>query len=186
MAIIFLKQMARLPFGLLYIISDLLFILIYKIIGYRKKVVIQNLKNAFPEKSKKEIDAISRKFFKHLCDLTVETIKMSGMTEKDFRERMKFTNPELINNYFEQKKSVVVLTMHYNNWEWSSCIPLFLKPKILGVYKPLHNSRFNRHLNKSRSQMGSTMISSAQVLRTVIAADKIKEPFFLWLSADQT
>lgn len=145
-----------------------------------------NLEHSFPEKSKKEIKTITRKFFRHMGDLTVEIIKMGTMTKRDFRERMVFTNPGLINNYFRRGKSVIVLTMHYNNWEWSSCVPMFLKHKVLGAYKPLHNSRFDQYLNDIRSQTGSTLISNSQVLRTVIAADKKNEPVFLWLAADQT
>ena len=184
--IFFLNQLARLPFRTLYIISDTLFLFIYYIAGYRKKTVITNLKNSFPEKSKREIQIIARKFFRHLGDLMVEVIKMNGMTRRDYFERMKFINPELINNYYQQGRSVTVLTMHYNNWEWSSCVPLYLEHTILGVYKPLHNERFDKYLNQSRSKTGATMISNSQVLRTVIAADRKKEPVFLWLAADQT
>jgi len=184
--IVLLKIVAKLPFGILYFISDILYIIVYRIIGYRKQVVQNNLANSFPEKTDKERKAIEKKFFRHLADIVVETIKMQGMREKDFRERMIFTNPELVNKYFNKSRSVVVLTMHYNNWEWSSCVALPIKHKILGVYKPLNNELFDEYLNNLRGKMGSILVPNSQVLRTVISAEKNNDPVFTWLAADQT
>jgi len=184
--IFFLKFIAKLPFAVLYGISDMLYFIIYRIIGYRKTVVADNLKNAFPEKSNAEIKTISKKFFRHLADLIVETIKMNSMSEKTFRERVVFKNTKIVNDYFDKGKSVVVLTMHFNNWEWSSCVALPVKHKVLGVYKPLHNKYFDEYLNNSRGKMGSVLVPNSQVLRTVISHEHKKEPVFTWLAADQT
>lgn len=184
--IFLLKQVARLPFSLLYLLSNFLFFLIYHVIGYRKDVVVNNLQNVFPEKSKSEILTVTRKYYRHLADLIVETIKMNGMTKSHFDERMVFKNPEIINSYFDKQQSVVVLTMHYNNWEWSSCVSHSIKHRILGVYKPLHNSHFDEYLNRSRKKMGSDLVSNSHLLRTLIKAEKKREPVFIWLAADQT
>ena len=184
--IFFLKQIARLSFKFIYILSDVLFFVVYYISGYRKKVVDENLRNSFPEKSESELKKISKNFYHHLCDLILEAIKMHRMTEKDFRKRMVFENPEIINQLYEQGRSVVVLTMHYNNWEWSSCFPLSINHKILGVYKPLHNQQFDTYLNKTRQTMGSYLISNSSVLRTLVAANQNNERVFVWLAADQT
>lgn len=184
--IFILKQVAKLSFKVIYILSDVLFFVVFHIAGYRKKVVNENLKNSFPDKTESELKNISKKFYHHLCDLILETIKMHRMTEKDFRERMVFENPELINHFYEQGRSVVVLTMHYSNWEWSSCFPLGIKHKILGVYKPLHNNQFDAYLNKSRQKMGSYLVSNSSVLRALVAAGQNKERVFVWLAADQT
>jgi Kdo2-lipid IVA lauroyltransferase/acyltransferase len=184
--IFFLTLIARLPFKIIYILSDALYLIVYHLIGYRKKIVIQNLKNSFPEKDEKEIKIISKKFYSHFCDLIFETIKMREMTKNDFLERMDIKNADLINTYFDNGQSVVVLTMHYNNWEWSSCLPLHLKHRILGVYKPLHNRVFDKYLNTNREKMGSFLIPTARILRTVMAANKKNEPVFTGLAADQT
>ena len=183
--IFFLKQVARLSFKFIYILSDVLFFGVYYIAGYRKKVVIENLKNSFPDKSESELKKISKNFYHHLCDLILEAIKMHRMSEKDFRKRMVFENQKIINRFYEQGRSVVVLTMHYNNWEWSSCFPLSIKHKILGVYKPLHNLQFDAYLNKTRQTMGSYLISNSSVLRALVAANQNKERVFVWLAADQ-
>lgn len=184
--IFLLKLVSRLPFKAIYLLSDVFYVLVFYIVRYRKKVVLENLKKSFPKKNEAEIKAISKRYFHHFCDLTLETIKMNGMSEADFKERMVVKNPELVNNYFENNKSVVVLTMHYNNWEWSTCLPLYLKHKNLGVYKPLHNAKFDTFINHSRVKMGAELIQNSKVLRRIIRAEKDNEQVMIWLAGDQT
>ncbi len=184
--IFFLKLISRLPFGVIYVLSDIFFVVVYYIIGYRKNVVIGNLKNSFPEKNNEQIKTIAKKYFHHFCDLTLETIKMHGMDEDDFRERIVLRNPDVVNSYFEKHKSIVVLTMHYNNWEWTTALPLYIKHTVLGVYKPLHNLRFNRFINASRGKLGVELIQNSNVLRRVMKAERSNEPVMVWLAGDQT
>lgn len=184
--IISLKLVARFPFWLIYGLSNLFYLVVYYFIGYRKKVVAQNLRNSFPEKSDAELKKITKQFYRHFCDLTLEVIKLGNIKEKDFRERMNVKNPQLINRYYEQGKSVVVLTMHHNNWEWGSVFPLFLKHTIFGVYKPLHNLQFDKYINSNRARFGAEMVPNSTVLRRVIKADKKNEQVFIWLAGDQT
>jgi len=184
--IFFLKVLAKFPFWLIYLLSDVFYWLVYYVVGYRKKVVTENLKNAFPEKSENEISVISKKYFRHFCDLTLETIKMRGMKPADFEARMKVTNAGLVNGYFEQGKSVMVLTMHYNNWEWGTYLSVHLKHKSLAVYKPLQNAAFDRFMNKTRSKFGTELIKNDQIYRRVLKAEKQSEPIFIWLAGDQT
>jgi Kdo2-lipid IVA lauroyltransferase/acyltransferase len=184
--IFFLKKLARLPFWLIYLFSDILFVLIYYLIGYRRKVVHENLQNAFPEKTQSETKRIARRFYRHFCDLTLEIIKLGRMNEAEFRKRMTIQNMELLNHFFNQGKSLIMLTMHYNNWEWSSCIPLYMKHKPVGVYKPLHNKKYDEYINHNRERMGVRMISNNMVLRQVVKAQKNEEKIILWLAGDQT
>lgn len=184
--IFFLKLIARLPFWIIYLLSDIFYILVYYVIGYRKKVVIKNLSNSFPEKDKREIKILSKKYFRHFSDLTLETVKMHGMTKEDYIERVKIVNTKDINRFFESGKNIVVLAMHYNNWEWSTCFPLFLKHTLLGVYRPLQNSKFDMFITQNRKKMGAELIQNAQVLRRIILAERKKEPILTWLAGDQT
>ena len=119
-----------LPFPVLYILSDFLFFMIFYITPYRKKVVYTNLKNSFPEKSEKEIKEISRKFYRHFCDIIIESLKTFTISEEEMKKRMKYINPEILIPFYLQKKSLIAITGHYCNWEWVvvSC-PLFLKHK---------------------------------------------------------
>ena len=174
-----------LPIWLVYLKSDFLFYLIYYVVGYRKKVVVENLTNAFPEKKPHEIQVISKRFFRHLCDLTVEGIMLKSLSTEQLKKRMKVTNPELVNRYFDEGKSVLVLTMHYNNWEWNSILPQLLKHRILLVYNPARNLTFDAYMKKTRSRFGGELISTKKILRTLFHYQQQNKPTFTWLSADQ-
>jgi KDO2-lipid IV(A) lauroyltransferase len=184
--IFFLKIMARFPFWLIYLLSGGFYWIAYYFPGYRRKVVRRNLKNAFPEKTAFEIKSIEKKFYHHFCDLTLETIKMRGMKPADFEKRMKVANADLINGYFEKGRSVTVLTMHYNNWEWGTYLSEHLKHKSLAVYKPLNNSQFDRFMNQTRSRFNAELIKNDHILRHLIRYEKQKVPVFVWLAGDQS
>ncbi len=186
MGIFFLKQLARLPFWLLYPFSNLIYFVVYYIIRYRKKVVYENLKNAFPEKSNKEIIHIGKRFYRHFSDLIVEIIKLRGMNGIDLKERISLKNTERMHQFFEQKRNLIALSMHYCNWEWSSCVVRYLEHKSIGVYKPLHNKKYNDYINENRTLMGAEMIPNHQVLRRIIKGREENIPFILWLAGDQT
>ncbi|MCG6186487.1 lysophospholipid acyltransferase family protein [Maribellus maritimus] len=184
--ILFLRLISKLPFVFIYFLSDVFYFIVYYLIKYRKNVVLQNLKNSFPEKSHREIIIIRKKYFKHFCDLIFESIKMLDMKKSDYEKRMLIKNSKSINHYFEKGKSVAVLTMHYNNWEWTSCLPREIKHRVIGVYKPLHNKKFDVLINSSRKKQGAEMVSNSNVLRRIIRAEQKKEPVFVGLGGDQT
>lgn len=184
--IFFTKIVAKFPFWAIYIISSVFYLVVYYIIGYRKAVVLKNLRKSFPEKSDAEIKLIAKKFFHHFADLTLETIKMRGMSDSDFIERMKVANADLINSYFEKGKSVLVLTMHYNNWEWGTYLSKYLKHKSLAVYKPLANKEFDKFMNETRSRFDAELIKNDHILRHLIRYEKQKTPVFVWLAGDQS
>ncbi len=184
--IFILKQIARLPFWIIYLLSDIFYIVVYYIVGYRKEVVIENLRNSFPEKSEAEIKIISKKFFHHFSDLSLEAIKTHGMDENDANKRMVVKNADVVNRFYNQGKSVVVLTLHYNNWEWSNILGRHQKHQILAIYKPMTNLQFNIFMNKARDKFGAEAIKDSLTLRTVIDKKRKNEPVFIWLAADQT
>ena len=184
--IFLLKILAKLPFGLLYLISDVFYLFVFYVVGYRRKVVTRNLRNAFPEKTESEITSISKKFYRHFSDLTLETIKMRSMKPAEFDKRMKVNNVGLVNQYFDKGKSVLVLTMHYNNWEWGTYISVILKHKSLAVYKPLQDATFDKFMNETRTKFGTELIRNEQIYKRVLNAEKQNEPVFIWLAGDQT
>ena len=184
--IFLLKILAKLPFGLLYLISDVFYLFVFYVVGYRRKVVTRNLRNAFPEKTESKITSISKKFYRHFSDLTLETIKMRSMKPAEFDKRMKVNNVGLVNQYFDKGKSVLVLTMHYNNWEWGTYISVILKHKSLAVYKPLQDATFDKFMNETRTKFGTELIRNEQIYKRVLNAEKQNEPVFIWLAGDQT
>mgnify|MGYP000215179938 FL=1 len=114
----FLWLISILPFRLLYLFSDFIYLLLYYVIGYRKKVVKSNLKLVFPNKSNQEITTISKKFYHHFCDLIFESIKSLTISEKEMKRRFTFTNVEEIQKHENNNRSVVLLCAHYANFEW--------------------------------------------------------------------
>ena len=114
---IFIIPISLLPYTILYLISDFLFFIFYRIIGYRKEVVFTNLKNSFPDKTNKELKIIMCDFFKHFCDLIMEGVKGFTISESQLRKRLVVLNPEFSNQYADKGKSIIFVGGHYNNWE---------------------------------------------------------------------
>ncbi|MBM3177406.1 MAG: lysophospholipid acyltransferase family protein [Bacteroidetes bacterium] len=151
--------LSLLPFSILYGISDILFLIIFRLAGYRKKVVYQNLKNSFPEKTEREIHVLAKKFYHHFCDLMVESFKLFSIDEKTLAKRIRFTNPALLNHYFDQGKSVILAGGHYNNWEvFAVAIQRNIKHQAVALYKPLANQWFDRKMRSNRGRYGMQMV----------------------------
>ena len=152
--------LSRLPFRVLYVLSDILYFFIYCVFGYRKKVVRTNLSKSFPEKTAQEIKNIEEKFYHHLCDLMVESIKIFTISHKEASRRMITRNPELPNRFFDAGKSLAVVGGHYGNWElYAVTVAGQIKHKAAGLYTPLNNKFFDEKMYKSRSKFGLNMWS---------------------------
>ncbi|WP_299669096.1 lysophospholipid acyltransferase family protein [uncultured Polaribacter sp.] len=148
----FIWLFSRLPMRILYIKSDVFFFLIYHVFGYRKAIVLENLKLAFPEKPEKELLDIRKKFFKHLMDLVMESVKAFSISEKQILKRYKYKNPELVNTYAKEGKSIALVGAHQANWEWSVSLPLALDIPVYGAYTKLQNKYFEKKVYKSRKK----------------------------------
>lgn len=161
---------AMLPFGVLYFISDILYGLVYKVVGYRKKVVRKNLRNSFPEKSKSELMHIEKEFYRHFCDYFVETIKTLRITDKEIRERMVFENIDVIDELTKDGNSCLLSMGHYGNWEWIPSIILHIPERIkLGmVYKRLSSKDFDDLFLRIRARFGPKAIEMKSIYRTIV------------------
>jgi KDO2-lipid IV(A) lauroyltransferase len=157
-----------LPLPVLYIFSDLLYLVLYYIVSYRRKVVAENLRNSFPEKSKEELKTIEKKFYRHLADLLIETFSLTHMSKAEQKKRFTYSNLEVIDRLREDKRDIIAVLGHYNNWEWPTLLPYFLKYKIIIIFKPLQNKYFNEFINKHRSKFGIVLTPTSQVIREII------------------
>jgi Kdo2-lipid IVA lauroyltransferase/acyltransferase len=162
------KTLALLPLRVLYWFSDGLYYLNYYVIGYRKKVVFKNLAIAFPEKSEAEYIEISKKFYRHFCDVIFETLKMFHLSSRELKRRVVLNNPEVMDDYYRQNKHVLLVMGHYNNWEWGIGIGLQMKYFSAAIYKPLHNVLFDKLMNRLRTQYGSEMVPMHQTARFLV------------------
>ncbi|HKL67732.1 MAG TPA: lysophospholipid acyltransferase family protein [Bacteroidales bacterium] len=175
-----------LPLGLLYFFSPLFYFILYYFPGYRKKIVMNNLRNSFPGKKDIELKIISKKFYRHLADLFIEVLKLQHMSSRSIKKRYKVLNPELLDNLKKEGKSTIAVFGHYANWEWIISLPLSLDYKCITVYKPLANKYFDRYFKKFRSQYGLELITMTQTGRTVFRYEKGGINTLLGLVADQT
>jgi KDO2-lipid IV(A) lauroyltransferase len=156
-----------LPFRLLYLFSDGLYIILYYIIGYRKKVVTNNLTLVFPEKTEKEINSIRKKFYKHLCDMFLEMTKTMSISETQLEKRFKIKNPEEFKRLESLNKSVILIFGHYASWEWSIVLKNKINFKTFAVYKKLANPYFDKLVRSIRSKFDTTLISTKETISTI-------------------
>ncbi|GAA4973571.1 lysophospholipid acyltransferase family protein [Algibacter aquimarinus] len=163
----FLWLISILPFRLLYLISDGLYIFLYHIIGYRKKVVNNNLKLVFPEKSEKEVSLIRKKFYKHLCDMFLEMAKTMSISRASLKKRFKLINPEELKRLESLDKSILLMYGHYASWEWSVEIQNYVAYKGFGVYKKLANPYFDKLVRDIRSKFKTTLINTKETISTI-------------------
>lgn len=173
------------PLGLLYLFSDLIFLIIYYLIPYRKKVVINNLKKSFPEKSDTEINKIARSFFRYFSDFLIETIKGLNITFANHARRVKFKNPELLDHIYDKGSNVVLVSGHYGNWEWVILLQKYIKHKFYYAAKILRSELSHKLTNKIRQQYGFTLIPMASTYRSVLTKVRSGERLIIWLLADQ-
>ncbi|WP_298553400.1 lysophospholipid acyltransferase family protein [uncultured Algibacter sp.] len=164
-----------LPFRILYLLSDGFYGLLYYIIGYRKHVVLDNLKLALPDKSEKEILAIRKRFYHHLCDMMVEAIKSITISQTEMQKRYVFTNVEEIHKLEKEHRSIVLFMGHYASWEWIFILQTHIKHKGYAVYKRLSNKYFDALVKRIRAKYNSYLITTRETFPTLINAKRNNE-----------
>jgi Kdo2-lipid IVA lauroyltransferase/acyltransferase len=173
------------PFRILYIISDGLFFLIYHVVSYRKKVVFENLRNSFPEKTDQEINEIAVKFYHHLVDVLVEGMKSFSMSEDEVIVRFRYLNPEVVDDLYKKGKQIIVVAGHYNNWEWAGIASgkqMLHRP--VGFYKPMTNKYVDAFVQTTRVQ-GRSVLASIEHTVATFKTDW-GEPAAFYMISDQS
>jgi len=159
-----IKPLSRLPLSLLYYLSDFIFILVYHLLGYRKKVVFSNLRNSFPGKDSDEIKEIAQRFYHHFCDVIIESIKLFSISREEGIKRFKVVNPEISDKYFDEGKSLIGVGGHYNNWEMlATLLDPQIKHQSVGIYTKLTNPFFEKKFSQSRTKFGMELLPKKEV-----------------------
>lgn len=182
------KIHALLPMRILYILSDILYFLIYYVIGYRIKVVRKNLSDSFPEKTDIELRRLERRFYHHFADYIVETIKLAHISLLELQQRGFIVNPEVLNDLLDKGHSCCMLLMgHYGNWEWLSGSTTRLKDcRMYQIYRPLNNQAIDKLFIYLRTKFGSFGIKKNDTLRDIIALKREGIRSLVIFLADQT
>ena len=158
-----LKPISLLPFRALYILSDAFFWIFYYVVGYRKKVVRANLTRSFPEKSIEEIVSIEKDFYRHFCDLVLESLKNFSADASELSARYEHRNTEVLDRLHAEGRSAILAGGHYGNWEmWALSAPAHFKHKLMAIYKRLANRYFDEKMRSTRGKFGLELVSTKE------------------------
>jgi KDO2-lipid IV(A) lauroyltransferase len=149
------RLLGRLPLPFLYAVSSLLAWVLYRVVRYRRKVVDENLRAAFPELSPVALAALEKRFYQHICDLGVEMLASRTMPREAFHRHVELVNPEVLAPFIENRQSILILTCHQGNWEWLlHVINDHMGCPVDVVYKTLHDSAFDEFMFECRARSG--------------------------------
>ncbi len=182
----FIWLLSILPLRVLYVLSDFLYLILYYVIGYRKKVVKKNLILSFPEKSEKERLEIEKKSFHHFLDIFMEMIKSFTISEKEISKRFQYGNVEILENFYKEKKSLIIMPGHYANWEWTVNISNVVPYKSYAAFKVISNKYFDRKMKSSRMRFGAHFIPTKEFTKVMEENDKEKILAVYGLLSDQS
>lgn len=183
--------LSLLPLGILYVVSDiLLYLPLYYLLRYRRKVVRTNLLNSFPNKPLKDIVRIEKGFYHFLCDYMVETIKLMSMSKEQLKRRMTFGGvDEIVHKMEEQHKTFCFVYLgHYCNWEWIASLPYWVPEDVLcgQIYHPLYNKAMDKLFLRLRNHFGGECIAMKETLRRIIELKRAKQKTIIGFISDQT
>ena len=185
-SIFFIRLISLFPLRLLYIISDILRIIVQYLFKYRVNIVDKNLNLASKNFSVKNLSTIKKNFYKYFVDLYLEVIKMDKLNERFFLNNFDVQNIDLINKYYNDGKSVILMLSHYSGYEWCVSLPYFIKHHLVGVYSPISNKRVDKFIRKSRSKHGMSLIPRHSAFRDILKIEKEGTPTLYGLVADQS
>ena len=179
--------LSLLPSRVHYFLSDILYVILYHLVKYRKEVVRKNLTSAFPEKSEEEICKIEKGFYHFLCDLFAESIQQITISEKHFKKRITFKNVDQLEQVINDGQSIALDLGHYCNWEWVTTLPLWLtsNTQCCQIYHPLQNKVFDQLFLHIRERFGSLCIPMAETLRRILEFQRANQPFIIGYISDQ-
>jgi KDO2-lipid IV(A) lauroyltransferase len=185
---VFLWFFTLLPLRILYFKSDLLFLIVYYISGYRKKVVFHNLQITFPDLPEKETAKIARKFYRHFCDQLIESVKLLHLSKKNLDKRFEYENPEIFDDFYKNKKSIVLVSAHYGNWEWLVNIQPKVNHQFLAIYKPLADEHFDKLMRRLRGRFVTPdhLVPMAIIYRRLLHDSKANTLNITWFLVDQS
>ncbi len=183
----FIYLISLLPFRVLYIVSDGVYVLLFYVLGYRKQVVYQNLRNAFPRKTEKEIKAIGKRYYKYLCDLFLETFKTLTIGREKMLKHCYF-NPAaaaLFKKLAAEDRSFILVMGHLGNWEWAgNTFSMMCRHQLYVIYHPLRNKYFDGLMYRMRTRFGTKLIAMKDTFREMLAQrNELNATAFI---ADQT
>lgn len=181
-----LYLISKLPLKILYIFSDIIFFLNYYIVGYRKKVITQNLTNSFPKKSEEEIAEIRKKFYLNFSDYLVETVKSFSISETEARVRMQHINQDVFHEVQKEGKNIILLAGHVFNWEWINALATIVpQDNCHPVYRKVNSEFWEKQMKKVRNKFGNEALEANEVILNIFRNKNDGNSIYMFV-ADQT
>lgn len=182
----FLWCISMLPFRLLYLFSDFVYLIVYYLIGYRKKTVRENLALALPHLSDEERLIIEKKSFRHWCDMFLEMIKTMTISNTEISKRFVFINMEVYKKLEAQEKSIAIMLAHYASYEWVISMNAHVKFSAFAIYKKLANPYFDKLVRDIRSRFKANLITTKETIPVIIENNKNKLLSIYGFASDQS
>ncbi len=175
-----------LPFRILYLVSDFVYLLVYYVVGYRRKIVRENIAMALPHLSKKEQLAVEKESYVHMCDMFLEMIKTMTISEKEMDKRMTFTNLELYQELEKKQKSIALMCAHYASYEWVVSMNKHITFEGFAIYKKIANKYFDKLVKDIRSKFKATLITTRDTIPCIERNYKTKHLGVYGFASDQS
>lgn len=186
LVLVWFRLISLVPLKVLFLLSEVVTFLVYRLVGYRKKVVFQNLTNSFPERTPEDIKRIARKYFRHLSVMIVENMYLRFVPKKRFSSMLNIEDTTLLDRFYKENKNLIIMLGHFGNWEYGSVITNFTRYKGAAVYKKLSSSVFDKIYFDIRSRLGVEPIEMHEVFRKVIKLNQSTDPYILFMISDQS
>jgi lauroyl/myristoyl acyltransferase len=182
----FIWVISMLPFRVFYLLSDVLYLLVYYVIGYRKKTVRANIALALPHLSLEERLSIEKKSYRHLCDMFMEMTKTMTISSEEMNKRFVVTNLEVIKEYEKKEKSIMLLASHYASWEWLITLNQKISYQGIGVYKKISNKYFDKLIRDIRSKYNTQLVTTRDTIPLISNNQKTGILSIYGLASDQS
>ena len=179
--------LSLLPLRVLYVLSSMLYYILYYVVRYRRKVVAGNLRSSFPEKSHAEVTAIEKEFYRFFCDYIMESMKLLTISREKLKCRMSFKGIDMVEAAVSAGQSCAVYLGHYCNWEWITSLPLWVSPHIQcgQIYHPIENKDLDLLFLKLRQRLGAVCIPMQDTLRCILKYRSENQPVVIGYISDQ-
>ncbi len=176
-------SVSLLPMPILYGISRAMYALAYRVVGYRRAVVIQNISRSFPEKNYAEVRAVVKRFYAGFTASLAEMVKSISISPRRLDVKLTFIGLERLSGVVAEGRNVIACMGHCGNWEMLNYMPAKLDCDIFAVYKPLKSAVADRLMKKVRSRFGMKLIEDRHVARHLLTKN-VSPAVYLFL-ADQ-
>lgn len=163
--------LSHMPLGVLYPIGYVVYILMYYVVGYRKKVVKKNLSESFPDMTAKELRLTMKDFYLNFADYIVETVRLGGISEKEIKSRVSYENLELVEGYLKAGRPIVAYFSHCINWEWVTSLGVIVEGENIEcsqVYRPLKSKWMDGYMLRIRQRFNARCYAKSTVFRELI------------------